>query len=190
MSNGGFTAPLSFRGVEKSGGKKEKFAVYEELRRCAAGCDAAWVCAAGTGRNASTIAVGECLDATGESPGELDLKIDDADGKSIAVGEAFNLSYLDRNNISNHLKKIFGYDPHGLPENFILVYVDSKDFPGLWKKYCAYLPEVNYPFDLMGSVQTGETKMIEVKCARTAHLRRDKKTYLYHLFINMEQRSD
>jgi hypothetical protein len=125
----------------------------------------------------------------GENPGELDLKIDDANGKSIAIGEAFNLSYLDRNNISNHLKKIFGYDPHGLPENFILVYVDSKDFLGLWKKYCAYLPKVNYPFDMVGKVQTGETKMAEVKCARTAHSREGEKTYLYHLFIKMPQRS-
>jgi hypothetical protein len=122
---------------------------------------------------------------SGENLGELDLKIDDEKGKSIAVGEAFNLSYLNRANISNHLKKIFGYDPHGLPENFILVYAESKDFAGLWKKYCAYLTEVNYPFALVGKVERLETKMAEINCARTVHLRRDKRTCLYHLFINM-----
>jgi small GTP-binding protein len=125
---------------------------------------------------------------TGKRLGELDLKISDIERKTVSIAEAFNLSYLDRNNISNHLKKIFGYDPHGLLENFILVYVDNADFEGLWKKYCAYLMEVKYPFDLLGNVQTGETKMAEINCARTAHSRQGKKTYLYHVFINMPQK--
>jgi small GTP-binding protein len=123
----------------------------------------------------------------GENLGELDLKIDDEKGKALAVCEAFNLSSLDRTTISRHLQKIFGYDANGLPEDFILVYADSKNFEGLWKKYCAYLAEVDYPFALLGKVEQLETHMAEINCARTVHSRRDKQTSLYHVFINMEK---
>lgn len=117
------------------------------------------------------------------------MKISDIQRKTVSIAEAFNLSCLERGKISDHLKKIFGYDPHGLPENFILVYVDSSDFQGLWNKYCAYLTEVNYPFDLKGKVKPLKTEMADINCVRAVHSRRDKNIYLYHLFINMPQRS-
>ncbi len=122
---------------------------------------------------------------TGKRLGELDLKISDVERKTVSIAEALNLSCLDRTIISEHLEKIFGYDPHGLPENFILVYVESNDFGGLWDKYRAYLPGVKFPFPLSGAVEPLETKTAGLNCARTVHFREGKKTHLYHLFIKM-----
>ncbi len=122
---------------------------------------------------------------SGKNLGELDLKIDNAEGKTLAIGEAFMLSCLDRTVISSHLEKIFGYDPNGLLENFILVYVESKNFEKLWKKYLAHLKKVEYPCPLEGKPELPGTGFTAMRSARTTHLRQGKKTYLYHLFINM-----
>ncbi len=126
---------------------------------------------------------------SGGNPGEIDLKIDTPGGKTSAIAEAFLLSYLNRNVISSHLEKIFGYDPHGLHENFILVYVRSKNFGGLWKKYVAYLKDVEYPFSLKGQPEPQETKSADIKSVRTTHSRHGTAISLTHLFINMPERT-
>ncbi len=130
------------------------------------------------------------LAPSGENLGELDMKINDPTGETLGIAEAFNLSCLDRNVISKHLKKIFGYDPHGLQENFILVYVESKSFKELWGKYFVYLDKVDYPFKLKGKQELMETELAELKCARTIHDRQGKETTLYHLFVHMPVRED
>ncbi|MCP4151664.1 MAG: hypothetical protein GY757_28230 [bacterium] len=122
---------------------------------------------------------------SGKGLGELDLKVDDMDGKTIGIAEAFNLYGMDRTVISKHLKKIFGYDVHGLPENFILVYVETDDLKKLWKKYCEYLPEVDYPCKLIGKIEPVTTGMTDILCVRTNHSRHAGETSIYHLFINM-----
>ncbi len=125
---------------------------------------------------------------SGKNLGEVDLKFDDLKGKTISIGEAFSLSYFGRDRVSQHLKRIFSYDIHGLPENFILVYVDSRHFEKLWEKYCAYLEEVDYPFALAGKMEVLNTGYAGIKCSRTAHVREGKRNYLYHLFIHMPQK--
>ena len=70
-----------------------------------------------------------------------------------------------------------------------MVYVTCKDFAALWKKYLDYLPEVDYPFDLVGKVVPRETDMAEIKCVYTEHRRSNEATRLYHLFINMPELS-
>ncbi len=125
----------------------------------------------------------------GENLGELDLKIDDPEGKPLGICEAFNLTYLNRNVISSHLKKIFKYDPSGLRRNYILVYVESGSFEALWKKYLEHLEAVEYPCPLLGKAKPKEIKeFAEFKGARTMHLRQGKETCLEHLFINMPVR--
>jgi internalin A len=123
---------------------------------------------------------------TGKRLGELDLKISDMERQTVSIAEAFNLSCLDRTKISEHVEKIFGYDPHGLPENYILVYVESDEFPVLWDRYRAYLREVKFPFPLSGGVEPVETKMTDIRCARTVHSRNKKTTSLFHFFIKMK----
>ncbi len=125
----------------------------------------------------------------GKRLGLPDLVIAEPNGKTAAVVEAFNLSCLDRTVISGHLEKIFGYDIHGLRENFILVYVGAPDFADLWRKYTDYLTDVlkgvDFPYPLTGDVEPVETGKADIKCACTVHRRSDEETRLYHLFINM-----
>jgi len=127
--------------------------------------------------------------SSGESKGELDIKIESTEEHPPAVIEAFNLKNLDRTVIDKHLKKLFGYDPTGLPQNYILVYSEAPDFTALWKKYLEYIPNINYPYPLLGNPQEITTVFAEIKVASISFNREEKKTLVYHIFINMKPKS-
>ena len=120
--------------------------------------------------------------------GQLDMEIRGADGKQMAILEAFNLKYLDKKVISDHVQKIFGYDASGLKENYILVYGESAQFNDLWRKYLDYLPQVPFPYPLIGKIDEQHTDYAEIKSARSRHRRNDTETVLIHLFVNLSNR--
>jgi hypothetical protein len=125
--------------------------------------------------------------ATGKSCGELDLKIQDTRGTPIAVCEAFILKSLEKNNIDIHLSKIFGYDPHGLRQNFVIIYSEASNFTELWKKYLLYLSEINFQHPILSikDISSKVSTFAEIKIALTTHQRQDNITKIYHIFINM-----
>ena len=125
------------------------------------------------------------LSASGKSMGQLDLKIENEEQQAVAVVEAFNLTYLDKDRINKHLKKIFKYDPGGLEQNFIIVYADARDFLDLWQKYLAYIPNIDFPYTLTDGPREEASDFTDIRIAQTTHQRQGKQTTLYHLFINM-----
>ena len=96
-----------------------------------------------------------------------------------------NLKGLHRGMINNHFKKIFDYDAHGLENNFLIVYVESADFYGLWQDYLSCLPEVGLKYKLIGDPLEQDTPYADIKLARTLHERHNRETGVYHLFVNM-----
>ena len=116
--------------------------------------------------------------------GYTDIKIENSKRKTLAIIEAFNLKGFDKNYIDRHLIKLFGYDPTGLEKNFIIVYSETKDFSGLWKKYLDNIYEIDFRFPLKGITQE-KTGYAEIKLAKTKHMREDEEVSIYHLFINM-----
>jgi len=120
--------------------------------------------------------------------GRLDMEIRSADGKPVALLEAFNLESFERAVIERHVKKIFGYDANGLPENVILVYGEAADFNQLWRKYFEFLAEVKFPYPLVGRIEEEKTGVADIKSARTRHRRNNEETDLIHLFVNLFQR--
>jgi hypothetical protein len=86
-----------------------------------------------------------------------------------------------------HLTKLFGYDPNGLVQNFIIVYSEATDFLDLWKKYLDHLPKIDFKYKMAKSPEEEKTAFAEIKLARTRHLREGELTDVYHLFVNMKQ---
>jgi internalin A len=125
--------------------------------------------------------------ATGKSIGSPDFKFTDINGDVIAFMEAFILKSCDKTSISLHLKKLFNYDAVGISRNFILVYAENHNFVSLWKKYIAYIPEIdfgNYRIHSLEEVDSqSSSSEIKVACAR--HRRNDCNTEVYHIFVNV-----
>ncbi len=130
--------------------------------------------------------------ASGKSSGRVDLLVNLQETRQTAAVEAFILESCNKKVIDDHLTRIFYYDPHGGPENVILVYSQAKNFSGLWQKYLDYLEENNWNplYQKIAGPHTSETPWAEIKRAQTTHLREEKKTTLHHIFINMNPKKE
>ncbi|UCH98273.1 MAG: leucine-rich repeat domain-containing protein [Candidatus Aminicenantes bacterium] len=127
--------------------------------------------------------------ATGKSIGRPDMKIIYSEEETEAMVEAFNLHCFDRAKIDGHLKKLFGYDPAGLEQNFIIVYSETRKFLQLWKRYSEHLDhirETDFDYPLTGEIKELETGYTDIKAAHAVHLREGSPTDVFHIFINMK----
>jgi len=120
-----------------------------------------------------------------KSAGEIDMFITLQNGQPFAVIEALNLDSLKKDYIDLHLQKIFGYDPLGLKRNLILIYSIAKKFDDLWKKYCVYIKEANYPYALLKSNEPDDYTFPEMRFVETIHLRENMEVSLFHIMVNM-----
>jgi len=107
--------------------------------------------------------------------GERDLIIRNKNsGIAECVIEAFQLDKSDdTTKIKTHYKKLFKkYDTLGNRENFILVYIKTKDFDTLWEKYKKK--------DFFSNFIELKSDKANLKIGYTE----EKKMRIYHLFIN------
>lgn len=126
------------------------------------------------------------VSASGKSQGEVDIKIENPDPNYKTIIEAFTLKGLDRAVIKNHLLKLFGYDPSGFKQNFMLVYSEADDFSSLWEKYLDYITEVEYPYRRLNEPEIINTSYAEIKAACLRFDREGEETLVYHIFINLK----
>jgi hypothetical protein len=120
-------------------------------------------------------------------PGEIDIKIEDENGDTIAIYEAFNLSYFDKTVIKSHLIKIFNYDANGLPENYMVVYC-NKNFIQNWNNYKVYIPTIDYEFKMTNFTDISNNYDIpaNIKVCVAQHSRNEKETKIYHIFVELQ----
>ncbi len=120
-------------------------------------------------------------------PGEIDIKIEDENGDTIAIYEAFNLSYFDKTVIKSHLIKIFNYDANGLPENYMVVYC-NKNFIQNWNNYKVYIPTIDYEFKMTNFTDISNNYDIpaNIKIGVAQHSRNEKETKIYHIFVELQ----
>ncbi|WP_368710662.1 hypothetical protein [Paraburkholderia caribensis] len=81
---------------------------------------------------------------SGISPGEADGFITDSKNRRLALFEAFRLSSMETQVISEHLGKIAGYDNESLSPVFIVAYCDVADFEGFIPRYVGFINEEDY----------------------------------------------
>ena len=120
-------------------------------------------------------------------PGEIDIKIDDEKGGTIAIYEAFNLEYFNKTIIKNHITKIFNYDANGLPENYIVVYCNN-NFMGNWNKYINYIPTIKFKHKLINFTDISNNYDIptNIKIGIAEHKRNNKQIKIYHFFVELQ----
>jgi internalin A len=124
------------------------------------------------------------VSGTGKSIGHLDFKLEHPQTKEESIVEAFNLDSLTKDVIKSHLQKLFIYDANGLKRNFILVYCGAKQFQKTWMDYFDYIRTITFEHPLQEWVEES-SEYADIKLARAVHLRSEKATEVYHIFINM-----
>lgn len=128
--------------------------------------------------------------ASGYSPGERDIVIEDSNNEVILVCEAF--IYRDIKTTQSHLKKVFNY--HHKKEHFLILIYDlgtQGRFNNKWKKYFnETLPKLKYPigFEIDSSISKEITdelnyKESAIKIGMTKH---GKHTSIYHIMVNLK----
>jgi hypothetical protein len=128
------------------------------------------------------------ISPTGKQAGEIDILVENKNKEVISLLESMNLDSLHTAYINQHVQKLFSYDTTGLSENYILVYSESKDFVGFWKKYLDYIPNIELPkckFISIQDISEDKSHTTEVKIARVNYNRMERTTTVYHLFINL-----
>lgn len=100
--------------------------------------------------------------------------------------EAFNLSYLNRGVIKNHIDKLErNYDSRGLKEKFVLVYYNLEDhkFDIEAEKYRSYLKDDHkFKFELT-KIENLETKYANSRMFKSYHKREGIEVVLYHILL-------
>ncbi|MCX6580167.1 MAG: leucine-rich repeat domain-containing protein [Candidatus Aminicenantes bacterium] len=123
--------------------------------------------------------------ASPKRPGELDIKVEDEDGRTVSIIEALNLGGWNQTTTDEHIKKIHVYDCNGVKENFILVYATAPDFPVLCKQYRENLSRIEYQYPLIGEIEDTGTGFNKIKAYRTRHRCNEGETLLYHILVEM-----
>jgi len=120
-------------------------------------------------------------------PGEIDIKIEDERGDTIAIYEAFNLKDFDKISVRTHLKKIFNYDANGLPENYLVAYC-SKNFIENWNKYIMYIQTIDYEHKMIDFTDISNNFDIptNLKIGIARHKRNEKEIKIYHIFVELQ----
>jgi hypothetical protein len=120
----------------------------------------------------------------GKQAGEVDILI--KNGKlPFAIIEGMKLSSVSESYISEHIDKIYKYDTLGNSCNFIVSYVNVKNFTQFWVNYLKYIKFYNYPFELNQFSVPQNNQFSEIKWAVVELKRNDQITKLYHMAIHI-----
>lgn len=105
----------------------------------------------------------------------------------IAIIEALTLFCVDRNYIAEHINKLFLYDTWGLPNNYILVYVENHDFAKFKKKYKDYISQYEYKYPVKYLRVKEREKYAEMAVFDVEILRNEKESKIIHILLHMQK---
>lgn len=127
----------------------------------------------------------------GKNSGELDISVVKPINTTI---EALNLNSIKIEYLNNHIKKLEdNYDPEGLKEKYLLVYVDIRDgFDKFCKKYNTHIDKHSFVFEKtdikeIPTEEITDTKetITNIKVYQTSHLRESVDVKLLHILVKM-----
>ena len=133
--------------------------------------------------------------ATGKTEGIADFSISDNNNKPIALCEAFNQEFLSKENIKQHLKKMFHYNSQRLNTWYVLIYYEG-DFLKFHSAYSEYIGFIKTGIDFKFRLESIEDitenfiniKSEGIKIAQASHfwdLQKNISTTCYHFFIDI-----
>lgn len=125
--------------------------------------------------------------ANQKAAGELDLLIKDVKQRPMAVIEALTLSSVNKKYISEHIDKLFLYDTWGLFYNYILVYVENRNFAGFRERYKDYISQHQYqqPVEYQG-IEEKEANA-EMAIFDVSILRNGQRGVITHILIHLQK---
>ena len=135
-----------------------------------------------------------------QSAGSTDLFINHA-GNSISIVEGIRISRMCRKNMKEHIEKLFGYNYVEADTMFVLLYADVNDISQTWKKYIAFLGELQRKRELTWPieriVQRGEIKLIRKQMRKDKYVcmtehyyeKDDEKNciHIYHIMVDIKK---
>lgn len=127
--------------------------------------------------------------ANQKAAGELDLLIKDAKQRPMAVIEALTLSSVKKKYLSEHIDKLFLYDTWGLCNNYMLVYVENRNFAGFRERYKDYISQHEYqhPVEYQGIEEKDANA--EMAVFDVSILRNGQRGIITHILIHLQKTS-
>lgn len=128
---------------------------------------------------------------TGKSIGSPDIKVEDKSGRTISIIEGMILKNIDKRKISSHLNKLFDYDPHILPDLFLISYLETskEKFSNMAKRYLMSIEATKTNGKLKELTITPPFKLTldqGIKIIRSKHqINLDSETNVHHVIINL-----
>lgn len=120
----------------------------------------------------------------GKNAGELDLLIKNYKQQPIAVLEALTLTAVNKKYIADHIDRLFLYDTWGLKNNYILCYVEAKNFYGFCDRFENFI--VNYDYEYSFQRIKGQSHYSEIYIYDVVLLRNEKETVITYILVNLK----
>ncbi|MBM7419711.1 MULTISPECIES: hypothetical protein [Chryseobacterium] len=128
---------------------------------------------------------------TGIKQGSVDGVIKDSSETEYFL-EAFNLEYIDTNNITSHINKLEqNYDSKGLYNKYVIVYCNLPEnkFEDFTKSYQQFIEaEMKFLYPKNGDSMDVESKYTNNRILKTSHIREGKEVFLYHILLKFPQK--
>ena len=123
---------------------------------------------------------------SGKQAGELDIIVKYKENPGSIV-EAMNLKSVLKKRISSHIEKLFGYDTAGNPVNYVISYVNVKNFEKFWIKYKGYIKSCDYKYHLVSVNENVGLNFIysDIKCLSATHRRNGREVSVVHIAVRM-----
>lgn len=122
------------------------------------------------------------VSSSGHSAGEVDLLIRDFNNMPYSYIEAMNLTSVSKKYVSEHIKKIFGYDSAGCENNYIICYVQLVDFESFWRKYIEFVKTEEVGFVRLNDEEVA-TSYCNFKRHKISYLRNGKEVTMHHIAV-------
>jgi hypothetical protein len=124
---------------------------------------------------------------SGNSAGEIDIKIENSFGEVISLCEAFNLKKsFDRTIITNHIQKLDGYDANGLDIIFVIVFSELSDYLTSWKRYVEFIPTININnYKYIRKQDLKDLSPAKIQLTEFVYLLNHRYVSMFHLFVDM-----
>lgn len=122
--------------------------------------------------------------SVGKQAGQIDILIR-KDKLPFSVIESLKLSSLDKAYIAKHIDKIYKYDTFDNKFNYIISYVQVKNFSTFWSNYLEYVKDYQYPYALSGIHEYKDNQNSELRYLCIELIREEVKTRLYHIVVHI-----
>ena len=124
----------------------------------------------------------------GKAAGELDLLIKDLKQKPVSIVEALTLNSVRKKYIEEHIDKLFRYDTWGLPNNYIIAYVENNNFQVFTKEFLKYVMDYEYPYTFVaGNKREGdytEMQLFDVVLSRNG-----QNSVVTYILVHLQQKN-